>query len=76
MDKTYKDRGYSDTFEKAPTERKIPFMTKFDVQSYLEGIPAGLLQGGVIKSVDGKLTIDLDNGTIYYDDGVDITTLI
>lgn len=74
--KDYLKRGYTKTFEKESNERKIPFLSQFDVQSYIEGVPADLLHGGVIKSRDGKLKIDLDNGTITYDDGITVTDII
>lgn len=72
----YIKRGYSKTFEKDANERKIPFLSQFDVKSYIEGIPADLINGGIIQSVDGKLKIDLDNGTITYNDGITETSII
>lgn len=76
MDKNYVERGYSQTFEKISNERKIPFLSEFDVQSYIEGLPGGLISGGVITSKDGKLKIDLEAGTITYSDGITTTVII
>lgn len=74
--KDYKNRGYSDTFEKSPNERKIPFMSQFDIESYIEGIPGGRINGGIITSIDGKLKIDLVNGHISRTDGTTTTVII
>lgn len=74
--KDYLNRGYSATFEKESNERKIPFLSQFDVESYIEGITANLIKGGVIQSNDGKLKIDLDNGTITYNDGITTTDIV
>lgn len=74
--KDYLNRGYSVTFEKDANERKIPYLSKYDVQSYIEGIPAGMIQGGVLESIDGKLKIDLTTGHITYNDGLTETVII
>jgi len=74
--KDYLNRGYSVTFEKDPNERKIPYLSKYDVQSYIEGIPGDMIQGGVLKSIDGKLKIDLTTGHITYSDGITETTIV
>ena len=76
LNKNYKDRGYSATFEKEFNERKIPFMSQFDVESYIEGITANLIKGGKIQSNDGKLTINLEDGTIKYFDGITETVVV
>lgn len=74
--KSYLDIGFSKTFERVSDEKKIPYMNEFDVQSYIEGVSANLLQGGEIKSRDGKLTIDLEGGHITYNDGITENELI
>lgn len=76
MNEDYLKRGYSPTFEKLPNERKIPYLSQFDVSSYIEGISGGLIQGGIIKSNDGKLVIDLEAGHITYSDGITETTIV
>ena len=76
MNEDYLKRGYSQTFEKNPNERKIPYLSQFDMNSYVEGISANLIQGGIIKSNDGKLIIDLEAGHISYSDGVTTTDII
>lgn len=76
MDKKYKDRGYSDTFEKITEGKKIPYLSQFDVESYIEGLPGALIHGGIIKSNDGKLEINLETGSITYNDGVTTTVII
>lgn len=50
-------------------------MSAFDMSSYVEGISANLLTGGIIKSNDGKLTINLTTGHIIYNDGITTTTI-
>ena len=72
----YKKRGYSDQFEKTFGEKKIPRLTSFDVDSYIQEISANRLSGGIIYSKDKKLKIDLDNGTITYNDGITETTIV
>lgn len=67
MDKSYKNRGFNEYFEKTIGEKKIPYLSSFDVDSYIEEISSSKLSGGIIKSDDGKLVIDLINGTLTYD---------
>lgn len=75
-DKSYRGRGYSENFQRIVEDKKIPYLSSFDMTSYVEGISANLIQGGVITSKDGKLKIDLENSTITYDDGLTTTELI
>lgn len=67
---SYKDRGFSDTLEKNPVEKKIPYLSSADMESYVEGIPGELIQKGRTTSNDGKMVIDLDKGTITKTDGI------
>lgn len=74
---SYKDRGFSDTLERIQQDdKKIPYMSEFDIDSYIQGISASLIRGGIIKSNDGKLTIDLENGHITYSDGITVVAII
>ena len=80
--KSYLDRGYSIYFERefidrlqAPN-RKLPYLSSFDMDSYVEEVSATKLSGGIIQSKDGKLKINLEEGTIRYNDGITETVVI
>lgn len=79
--KNYLDRGYNTFFEKEfvrerKEDRKLPFISSFDMDSFLEEVSATKLSGGIIKSKDGKLTINLEDGTIKYFDGITETVIV
>lgn len=67
--KPYTKRGYDSFFRKefGGKPKKIPYLTSFDVDSYVEEISANRISGGIVKSKDGKLVIDFEAGTIMYD---------
>lgn len=72
----YKTQGYSEQFEKPLGSKKLPYVTPFDVNSFIQSIPANKIVSGIIKSNDGKLQINLDKGTITYSDGITTTVII
>ena len=69
-------KGYNKFFEKEfndPSKirleekrRKIPYLSSFDMDSYLEEMSSSKLSGGIIRSKDGKLLINLETGDITY----------
>jgi hypothetical protein len=75
-DQSYKGRGYTEHFEKPFGEKKIPRLTSFDVDSYIQEISGNRLLGGIIYSKDKKLQINLDEGTVIYDDGITKTVIV
>lgn len=58
--------GHNEYFEREFRKRKLPFITSFDMGSYLEEMSGSKLSGGIIKSKDGKLVMDLNNSTLKY----------
>ena len=67
MDKTARENsGHNEYFEREFRKRKLPFISSFDMGSYLEEMSGSKLSGGIIKSKDGKLVFNLDEGTLKY----------
>lgn len=60
-------KGFNQFFERSMGERKLPFINSFDMNSFLEEMSASKLSGGIIKSKDGRLEVNLDEGRITYD---------
>ena len=57
---------YNDFFERPFKGKKIPNLSSEDVDSYIQEISGNRLSGGIIKSKDGKLVINLESGELTY----------
>ena len=70
---SWQDAGFDDSFErkkKMVRQDEIPQISPFTADSVFTEIPGSKISRGIIKSQNGKLEIDLDNGTLTYNDGV------
>ena len=68
---TYADLGYNKYGRKEkPMVESLPYIPELETPYYFQSIPGSLINGGKIYSKDKKLLIDLENGTIIYNDGV------
>lgn len=71
----YTDLGYNKSFQRLPstqqiTSNQIPTLSPYTVNSIIQALSASKIKGGILQSTDGKLLINLDSGTIQYNDGV------
>jgi len=66
LDSARDKTGHNEYFERPFNKRKLPFISSFDMGSFLEEMSGSKLSGGIIKSKDGKLVINLDKGTLEY----------
>src|SRR5438128_1037696 len=71
----YDYRGFYE-WEDYAGQGSIDQVTQQDASTMFQGIPADKISGGTLQSQDGSLLIDLDQGTINYNDGaVDLFSL-
>ncbi len=71
----YTQLGFNNSFQRAEqiqqiSSGQIPTMSPYTVNSIIQGLSASKIKGGILQSNDGKLLIDLNLGTIKYNDGV------
>ncbi len=82
QDGTYLDRGFNQFFQRIPVNQgpynwndyaannSLPQVTTQDASTMFQGIPADKITGGVLQSRNGNLKLNLDDGTLVYNDGV------
>lgn len=70
----YQDIGFDHFFRRGNSNKiksqELPELSASAVESLIDQISGTKLSGGIISSKDGKLTIDLENSLIKYNDGV------
>lgn len=76
----YLEAGFTKNFTRQPYKRdtsiepemgkSTPEYTTYDVDSLFQEIPGDKISGGVLTSLDGTLEINLNEGSIKYNDGV------
>lgn len=64
----YDYKGFYE-WEDYATSGSIQQVTTQDAATMFQGIPANNISGGVMQSQNGALTIDLNQGSINYNDG-------
>lgn len=71
----YTDLGFDIYFNRELKEYKIPQLTEEDVNKAIQTISANKIDSGVLRSKDGSLIINLEDGTITKSDGATITEI-
>ena len=77
----YEEAGFNQFFRREEPTKKIevadlPEISTEDFGSLFQEVSGSKIRGGVLRSRDGRLTIDLENGKMTYNNGVvDLFTL-